>query len=477
MKPAGLNRLALRSGSSYMLSNIVISSLSIITAPIFTRLLTTSDYGIATNFAAWINVGLVVIGLGLAYSIGNAKTDFPLELDNFLAAIQTLGTLFAGVVLVIAILFKAQLAQWMEIDQNLVIVLFVYLLFFPSVIFSQERYKFLLKYKPNIYITLFGAVGSVLFCLGFILFIFKEQRYYGRILGLILPFFLMGIFFYVSIIRKGWNWNFKKYWKYALRISLPMIPHALAMVVLTQMDRIMIVRMVGNSAAGLFSFGYTYAVLLLLVSNAVLQAYQPWLYFKYKDNNLSVIKTSTNFIAIGMCLLTMLSISFAPEALMILGAKEFWPSKVVVMPIAVGALFQYLYNTYATLELYHKKTIVVAMGTLLAAGINYTLNRFLIPVFGYPAAGYATLASYFCLALFHFIAYQKVTGKRVFDDRFIWMAVLGTMMYSFLISLLYHVYLLRYLLVIGAFCIISGVAYLNRKRIVHAYQLMSDKNE
>ena len=108
---SSFNIQALNSGSSYMLSNILISATSLITAPIFTRLLSTADYGIASNFAAWLNIGLVVIGLGLPYSIGNAKVDFPNELNRYLASIQTLGTLMAVTVLLLVIQFKEQVAN------------------------------------------------------------------------------------------------------------------------------------------------------------------------------------------------------------------------------------------------------------------------------------------------------------------------------------------------------------------------------
>jgi O-antigen/teichoic acid export membrane protein len=290
---SNLNGIALKSGSIYMLSNIMISSLSIITAPIFTRLLSTQDYGIASNFASWVNIGLVIVGLGLSYTIGNAKNDYPNDLKYFLASIQLLNTLFGLLVLVFVLILKNSLSNIMGVESNLVIIIFVYLLFLPSVIYSQEKFKFQLRSKENVFITLFGSIGSILFCLIFINFIFNDKRYFGRIIGLILPFFLMGLFFYIKIFINGWNSNITKYWKYALKISVPMIPHALSMLVLTQMDRIMIVKMCGNSDAGLFSFGYTYAVLLLLISNAVLQAFQPWLYIKYKINDLHQIKIET----------------------------------------------------------------------------------------------------------------------------------------------------------------------------------------
>ncbi len=475
-KNINYNNLVFRSGSSYMVSNILISSISIITSPIFTRILSTEDYGVASNFSAWFNVGLVIIGLGLTYSIGNAKVDFPSELNKFLASIQFLGSIMAVTVLIFSIIFRDQLSKWMEIDSSLVVIMFVYLLFFPSVLLAQERYKFLLMYKKNIYISLFGAMGSIIFCFLFIFLFFNDQRYYGRILGLIFPFFLMGCFFYVRILFNGLTRDFKKYWSYALKISLPMIPHALAMVVLSQIDRIMIVKICGNSDAGLFSFGYSYAVLLLLVSNALLQAYQPWLYVNYKNNNLDSIKISTNFIATGVCLLTFTCIAVAPEALMVLGSKNFLSAKVVVMPIAIGALFQYIYNTYTFLELYHKKTIVIAFGTILAASINYTLNSFFIPVYGFVAAAYATLISYLFLAFFHLIAYKIVTKKPIFQDSYIWTISISTALFSFFISQLYDAIFFRYVVYISFVFLFFLISFLNRNKIFNLYILMIKKN-
>ena len=190
-KSSSLNKTAIKSGSSYLLSNILLRSSALLTAPIFTRLLSTSDYGIAGNFAAWLSIGLVIVGLGLPYSIGNAKIDFPSEFNKYLASIQILGSIVGVSVLLLAILFRVQ--------------------FLPSVVFSQERYKFLLLYKENIYISIFSTLGSIVFCLIFILYVFSEERYYGRIIGLILPLFLMGVFFYNKILRDGWSTNIRKY--------------------------------------------------------------------------------------------------------------------------------------------------------------------------------------------------------------------------------------------------------------------------
>ena len=438
-----------------MVANILIRSTAIITAPIFTRILTTSDYGIASNFLAWLQILLVFTGLSLPYSIGVAKIDFPSELNKFLASIQTLGSITAVSLLIIAIFFKEYLAVWMALDEELVIFMFCYLLFLPSVVFLQERYKFELLYKENIYIAIFNSFGAILFCLIFILYVFDDHRYYGRIIGLIFPMFVMGIFFYFKILKDGWSINIKKYWSYALKISVPMIPHALAMVVLGQIDRIMIINFSGNSDAGLYSFGFSYAVLLMIFSNAVMQAYKPWLYISYQKNKIKHIKSSNKIITFVMCILTLVIITVAPEVLKILGTKEFLPAKWVVAPIAVGALFQYIYNTYSSLELYHKQTTVIAIGSVFTAIINYLLNSTFIPIYGYTAAAYTTFVSYFILALFHLLAYRKICKKTVYNDRFTWVIGIITAVICFIIPMFYSYFLIRYLFLISFFLIIG----------------------
>lgn len=473
-KAIDFNKLALKSGSSYMISNILLSSLSLITAPLFTRILTTTDYGIASNFASWVSIGLVIVGLGLSYSIGNASVEFPGELNEYIASIQFLGTFFTLIVFSTAILFNNELAHLMNIETSLLYILIIYLFFLPSVIFSQEKFKFQLRYKQNILISLIGALGSIFFCFFFIFLFFNEKRYYGRILGLITPFFLVGFFFYVKIICEGFNRDFTKYWRYALRISIPMVPHSLAMLFLTQMDRIMIAKFRGYSEAGLFSFGFSYAVLLSLLSNAVLQSFQPWVYEKYKADNIISIRTAKTYLSFIMCFVTLALVSIAPEALKLLGSKDFWESNQIVFPIAISSLFQYIYNSYSLFELYHKKTIVIAVGTLIAGLINFTLNMVFIPKIGYIAAAYCTLVSYFALALFHLIMYRKITKKNIYNDKYIWLFVFITAILSYFITKLYGYIVLRYLVILIVIIVIIFFLNYRKKELLDKLQALNN---
>ena len=70
----------LKAGIWYSASNIMLRSVSIITAPIFTRLLTTEDYGKISNFTSWQNILAIFMGVFLNYSIGRAKIDLKMIL-------------------------------------------------------------------------------------------------------------------------------------------------------------------------------------------------------------------------------------------------------------------------------------------------------------------------------------------------------------------------------------------------------------
>ena len=98
----------LKAGIWYSASNIMLRSVSIITAPIFTRLLTTEDYGKISNFTSWQNILAIFMGVFLNYSIGRAKIDFKDDFEGYLSSyplesIKTIDTITTLKVLITAI--------------------------------------------------------------------------------------------------------------------------------------------------------------------------------------------------------------------------------------------------------------------------------------------------------------------------------------------------------------------------------------
>ncbi len=461
----------LKSGLWYTVANISIRAVAIITTPIYTSLLSVPDYGNANTFNSWIDLINIFTCLCVVYSIGRAKLDFKDKFDEYMSSIQGLSSSFGFVVLIFAFLFRERLSAFMHYEVPLVIALFVYLCISPSVEYMMQKTRYYYKYKENILISLITCVAQIAFSITLI-FVFNDKRYVGKILGVLLPTFLMGIVFYINLLKKGKCFFKWEYWKYALRISIPMIPHGLAMMILAQVDRIMIRDILGEAESGLYTFGYTFASLLMIFTNAIGQAWLPWFNEQlYANNREGVRKIQKKLVLLGV-FLSMGFITVAPEALKILspGAPDYWAARIVVPPVVLGTLAQYFYTNYVNIEIYHKKTIIIAISSVTAAVLNYFLNAFAIPRFGYVSAAYTTLISYLLLMVMHFLAYRYVLKEKVYADWHMFGYMFATIAAGLGLSLLYSddlgMILLRYAVALLAF---SVFAFINRSDIITLY--------
>ena len=415
----------LKSGIWYTVSSIAIRAVAIITSPIYTSMLTTDNYGRANIFNSYVEIFNIVTCLCVVYSIGRAKIDYGEKLDEYLSALQGLSSSFAFCVLIIVMIFRERISGLIGYEVPLVVAMFAYLVVYPSVQYMQEKCRFEYKYKENIAISLITCIGTVVLSIA-LMYLFNDRRYIGKILGTILPTFLMGVVFYIRLLRKGKLFYHPKYWRYALRIGVPMIPHALAMVVLAQIDRIMIKNICSDADAGLYTYGYSIATILAIFTNAIGQAWLPWLNEQLHEGGRDRIRSMQKKLVLLGCFLTLGFITVAPEALMILAprARAYWVAKWVIPPVALGTLAQYFYTNYVNVELFYKKTPIIAMSSVLAAAVNYVLNYLMIPRFGYIAAAYTTLASYMVLMLFHYIAVNHVLKEKVYSNMFMFTAMI-----------------------------------------------------
>jgi len=414
----------IKSGLWYTIANISIRAVAIITTPIYTGMLTTADYGKANTYNSWIDVFNVFACLCVVYSIGRAKLDFKDKFDEYMSALQGLSSSFGFVLLILAFIFREALSGWIHYEVPLAVGLFAYLCVSPSVEYMMQKCRYEYRYKENILISLITCVGQVVLSV-LLMLLFNDSRYIGKILGVILPTAIMGIVFYIQFIIRGKVFYNRQYWTYALKIGLPMIPHGLALILLAQMDRIMIKDICGDADAGLYIFGYSFATLLMIFTNAIGQAWLPWFNDTLFAGDRTRIKQIQKKLVLLGCFLSFAFIVAAPEALMLLSVSNntYWIAKYVVPPIVLGTLAQYFYTNYVNVEIFCKRTPVIAIGSCFAALCNYVLNSLFIPKFGYIAGAYTTLASYVVLMIIHFVMVRFVIKEKVYDDLFMFVAM------------------------------------------------------
>lgn len=457
---------ALKAGVWYAISNIALRAIGIVTAPIFTRLLTPADYGKFNNFFSWQTILACIFGLCLNYSIGRAKIDFKEDFEGFVSSIQTLSALVGICLLIILFPFLDQLSSIMEIDKGLLISLLVMLIVSPSIDYLQSKFRFEYRYKENVLIALVNSVGVVVLSIILILLSDSSHRYIGRILGSIIPVFGIGVFAFFYLYRKGKQTINMGYWRYALRISLPMIPHGLAMVLLAQIDNIMLIKMAGDTEAGLYGFGYSYALIITVVTNAIMNAWQPWLYDNVSIGNFSNVKSSNNKINLIGFLLMLFFILVGPEVIMILGTPSFYDARWMVAPVIVGCYFQFVYGYFSLMEIYCKKTELIAFGSVGAAVLKITLNLLFIPQYKYIGAAYTTMISYALLMIYHWVMFKIVFKEHIFDLKQLAVLCMLSICSCFMIVAIYNQIIIRYVILLSIM-IIATVIF--RKTILLFY--------
>lgn len=450
---------ALKAGIWYTISNISTKAVLIITTPIYTRLMTTADYGIASTFNSWYTLLLVVCSLNLTYSIGRAKIDFPNKLDEYIGSMYSLSFLFTLVVSGIVLIFLSPLSIAMELNKPLLVILLIYLLAAPAVTFKQAHFRYQYRFKGNIAITVYITFATILFTFLFIA-IFSGQRYYGKVLGAVIPMVLLSLlFWYENISGKRIHCN-HLYWKYGLMISAPLILHTISLNLLAQSDRILITKFCGSDMTGIYTLGYQYAILINIILDSINQAWLPWYHDTFAEGNLKKIREKMKPLLLFGCFMGVGCISLAPEAIFILGGKAYEAGKWVVPPLVLGVICKFIFMQYEHIELHLKKTSYTAIGTCIAAIINLILNILFIPEFGFVAAAYTTLFTYFILMNIHHFITRKILKVNFYDHKYMYLIFAGTFGTAGIFILLFDHILIRF----GLIAILSLIyVYYNRK--------------
>ena len=449
------NVKALKSGIWYTAANFLTKSIGFITTPIFTRLMTHDEFGLYNNFTSWTSTLTILVTLNLTSTFISARFEFEDDFDGYISSVMTMSFLSTAIWTLAINLFPGWFAGWTGVEHRYLNIMMAYLLFHTAIEMFQTRERYYFKYKISVLISMLVAVGGSLLSVALVLFM--EDRLAGRIIGHSVVPIIVGLVLLIYIYYKGREVNLA-YWKYALPICAPFIPHLLSLTLLNSVDRIMITRICGASDNALYSLAYNCGTIITLLVTSLNTAFAPWLGEKLKEDKLGEIRSVSEkyvllfvFMAAGI----MLAV---PEVLTIMGGRSYMAAMYVMPPVAFGCVCQFIYIMHVNIEQFKKKTVGMAIASASAAGLNYVLNALLIPRFGYIAAAYTTLVSFMWLAFAHMFLVRRIGYADVYNRKLIMLVLLGMSAYTVAVNFLYRVPVLRYCLLavyIVAFCCLA----------------------
>lgn len=448
------NKLSLQVKAAiwFMVCSFMQKGISVITTPIFTRLLTTSEYGQFNVFNSWLGILTIFVTLRMyhgSYTQGLVKYDEKKE--QYASSMQGLNLLLCLAWTVLYLLFHTAVNNALSLTTVQMLCMFVMIWSTAVFGFWSAEQRVVLKYRELVILTVIVSLAKPI--IGVIFVRAASDKVTARILGLALVEFLGYSWLFVNQIRRGKKLFDGFFWKRAIALNTPLILHFLSMTVLNSSDRIMISRYVGDDKAGIYSLAYQISQVMTLFSTTLNQTITPWIYKKIKENQTKDISRIANICLFIIAAANILLILIGPEVVKLFAPPAYYEAIWIIPPVALSVVFMFSYDLFAKFEFYYEKTYYVMIASTFGAITNIIMNYFCIRVFGYIAAAYTTLFCYILYSLAHYIAMKYISHKymndqRIFNGTALMQYFSGFTIIGLLLTLTYKNIVVRYALIL-----------------------------
>lgn len=450
-------------------SQVLLKGIGVLSSPLFTRLISPSEYGKLTLFLSYEQIILILstweMGVG-PYQKGIFK--FKTGIRHFTKTVLLFSAVLTVILFSLLIVLWKPAQEFMGISRTVMAVLFMYMLTLPAHQCWLTRSRVNYTYKSQAFLTVFLSVTQIIVPLIAVLTI--ERTAEVKILFTLIPAICINVVLYVNELRKRNEivdeGQLRNEVHFLCQFTPPLVFHSLSFFILSQVDRIMIGKMVGEIEAGIYGVAYMIATLALIIQNSFLQVLRPWVYRKMEKGEYTDIKQFTAQIVVLLGAVYMLIILVVPEIMKILYSQTYHRGIWCIPPIAIGMFFMFFYSLFVIIEEYFEETKYIGMISVACAFLNIVMNYFAIKMFGYEACAYTTLICYIIFAVGHYAVMRVILKKNevqegVFNGRALLFVALGMLLVMGTVILLYDFVVARYLIL----AMFGVVLYLFRKKI------------
>ena len=450
----------------FVISSILVKGTSFITLPVFSRILTTSEYGIVSVYQSWLATVSIITTLTLwggVFNVGMIR--FEERKYEMISSFQGLAVSITALFLILSIPVIKYLESVSGMSALLIVCMFIEIIFqVPHNLWATEQ-RYAYKYKAIVTISLGSAVVNPI--LGYLAVINAQNcKAEVRIMSALLVQIAAGAVLFVVNQYKGRRFFSWEFWKYGFRFNIVLIPHYISTQILSQSDRLMINNMCGRSDAGIYSVAYNFAMLLSLITSSINSSLTPYVYQSIKNGN-NGLKKRTTAIVLFVAVITIGIICVVPELFTFLLPESYYPALKVIPPVTAAAFFFFVHPLFASIEFYYGKNKYVTVASVIGAVFNIILNYIFINIYGFMAAAYTTLFCYICFTVCHYLFMKNVLSENgrpndIYDVHSILLISAGVLFVTLIMQILYNYILIRWAVFLTA--LVFGFVF--RKRIM-----------
>ena len=376
----------------YSVSGLLLKCFSFFLLPLYTKYLTTEDYGITSIATSFINVS----GFIVAFSLFSAVMRFYVDLKDdkeklrrFYGTITVFVFVSSILAAILLFLFRSILARYVFSGVNFFPVIFICLI---SLVFhcQQAIYDNILRSQQKAFKSSILSIATFFVTLVLNLFfvIHLKMGATGTLLATLISYIGYSIYFHVDMIAKHEivfcfdSVLLKK----ALRYSIPIMPHNLSTQIAMLISKVLIGDTASLASLGVYSIAAQFGNMADTIQGYVDQAYGPWLYEKLhdkeQDNNSSIRKIVNGLVSIIGLFFIGISL-FAHDYIVLLINKNYIDAWKYVPLIVMVFSIKTIYYFYVEILFFYKQASkYLFIATLSSSILNIFLSYFLIPVYG-----------------------------------------------------------------------------------------------
>ncbi len=441
--------------------------ISVITTPIFTRVLSTDDYGLFSVFNAWYNVAVIVATLSLQNGvINNAFIKLKTSHERIVSSFQSLSLTLASVVFVICFVFREKISEFANLPVIVVVATMFSVLFYQPyqlwVMYKRYNYQYVLPVVVASAISVLTPCASVIA----IMCIPQNQGVVRVLSFLLVNTVLPGICFYTINYHKQKVFFDKKIWKYALSFNLPLIPHYLSEILLNQIDKIMINIYFGSAEAGIYGVAYSVSSLVLMFTTALNSAFIPWHFQKLNTKSYALVAKVSHGVLLFVAIITLMFMLFAPEIVLLMAGRKYMGAVYLIPTLCLSVFFNYMYQIFSRVELFYEKKLYTVVSTITATIVCFILNLILLPRFGYLSAGVSSLIAHIIFCVLHYVFYRiickaYIDSVRIYSEKIIFAISCSLAVFGVITMFLYSLFVIR----VALFVVLAVCVFLFRDKI------------
>jgi len=460
----------------YALGNLAQKALGFLLLPVYTRYLSTADYGLLELVSVCLSIIVLMLIMGIPGALIKIYTH---DCSN---KSEKKSLVFMIIILLLGVNIPA------------LCILFRYTAKIALLVTGDEKYAILFKIILvtifcNIFITIvttiyraeeqskrFVIISTIHFLISLVLNIYfvviVKMQVKGILLGNMISSVITLCILLPELISKIKIAFSKKYLTKLLKISLPLIPSSLAMWIMNASDRYFLRIYSTMHELGLYSLGAKLSMVVYLSIVIPFNLAWPTIMFsitKRKDAKNIYSNILKYFVFISMFFSLILCLT-SKEILMMMSTRPFWESYKVV-PFLVCSHVLYGMQNIFLMPLYLKEKMFTYPFILsISAAINLLLNYWLIPKYGFIGASFATLLSFLALsALVYYISqkeyYIPYELDKIFKISFSFVIVLSLNSVMNKLSIILYIFK-KIILFISFFILLYLSNFFSKKEII-----------